>query len=885
MSDPTPLMKQYLEIKNQHRDAILFFRVGDFYEMFYEDARLASKILEIALTSRDKNKEEAVPLCGVPYHAASTYIAKLIRAGWKVAICEQMENPKQARLQSGPGIVKREVVRVITPGTVIEPDLLESKEPLYIAAIYPSDSGKTHSGNADPMINVMGLAYLDLSTGEFCATELHDLSRLNHELACIDPKELLLPQRLKDQAGHPIGTQIQNWPIQYLPDWHFALDLVEQLLLSHFRVQSLDGYGFSGRLAAIAAAGALLRYVTDNQKGSVQNITSLKWHVVDDYMVLDPVTQRNLDLVRSSTEKRKDTTLVAILDRTQTPMGARLLREWLLRPLLDLREIEKRLATVQVLVEDYGTRVDLCSKLSQVYDLERLIGRMSLGATNARDLVMLKRSLKRLPEIQKLLHPCQAPAIQEMLPHWDDLQDIFRTIDQMIMEDPPAQLHEGGLIKDGVHPPLDELRSIARDGKGWIAKLEAQERKRTGIDSLKIRYNQVFGYYIEITRANFHLAPQDYIRKQTLVNAERFITPELKTLEEKVLGAESQIIELEYNLFEEIRLKVAQEAARVQTMARLLATLDVLSTLAEVAHTHHYVRPQVTEGRGICIVDGRHPVLERFSITESFIPNDTLLDGEENRLLIITGPNMAGKSTYMRQVALIVLMAQMGGFVPAREAVIGLVDRIFTRVGASDDLASGRSTFMVEMNETANIVNNATSKSLIILDEIGRGTSTFDGISIAWAVAEYIHTRIMARTLFATHYHELTDLAAHHLGIKNLKAAVREWNDEIIFLRKIVEGGADRSYGVQVARLAGLPTEVLQRAKEVLAHLEEPQISRVAPPEPGQPSAQPDLFEYPPSQALLEEIVNLDLLKMTPLEALHKLDELQKKANLGKKHN
>ncbi len=874
-------MKQYLEIKNQHPDAILFFRVGDFYEMFYEDAQIASKILEIALTSRDKNKEEAVPLCGVPYHAASTYIAKLIRAGWKVAVCEQMEDPKQARLQSGPGIVKREVIRVITPGTVIEPDLLESREPLYIAAIYLADSKRINPTRPDSISKAIGLAYLDLSTGEFRVTALHDSSRLNHELACIDPKELLLPQRMKDWADHLIGTQGQSvsggWPIQYLPDWHFAPDLAERLLLSHFRVQSLDGYGLNGNPAVIAAAGALIRYVTDNQKGSVQNITSLKWDSLENHMILDPVTQRNLDLVRSATEKAKDTTLLAVLDRTQTPMGARLLREWLLRPLLDLCEIEKRLATVETFVEDYSTRVELCSKLSQVYDLERLIGRISLGAANARDLVMLKRSLKGLPEIQKLLHPCHAPIIQEMLPHWDDLQDIFRMIDQMIIDEPPAQLHEGGLIKDGVHSPLDELRSIARDGKGWIAKLETQERKRTGIDSLKVRYNQVFGYYIEITRANLHLVPQDYTRKQTLVNAERYITPELKTLEEKVLGAEGQIIELEYKLFEEVRLKIAQEAARIQAMARLLATLDVLTALADVAHTHHYIRPQVTEGQEIRVVDGRHPVLERLSITESFIPNDTLLDGEENRFLIITGPNMAGKSTYMRQVALIVLLAQMGSFVPAREANIGLVDRIFTRVGASDDLASGRSTFMVEMNETANIVNNATAKSLIILDEIGRGTSTFDGISIAWAVAEYIHTRIKARTLFATHYHELTDLAAHHPGIKNMKAAVREWNDEIIFLRKIVEGGADRSYGVQVARLAGLPPDVLQRAKEVLAHLE-PQISRVAPPEPGQHSVQPDLFQQQPSQALLGEIAKLDPLKMTPLEALNKLDELQKKA-------
>jgi DNA mismatch repair protein MutS len=865
MSDITPLMKQYLEIKNQYRDAILFFRVGDFYEMFYEDAKIGSKILEIALTSRDKNKEEAVPLCGVPYHAATSYIAKLIRAGWKVAVCEQMEDPKQARLQPGGGIVKREVVRVITPGTVIEPDLLEAKEPLYIASI-----ASTRTKAVGEMI---GLAYLDLSTGEFRITETHDPSRLSPEVASINPKELLLPEHMKDPAGRRINS---GWPVQHLPDWHFAPDLAGQFLRNHFGVHSLEGYGCSEQSAAVSAAGALLRYVTDNQKGFVRNITTLKWHALEDHVVLDPITQKNLELTFCN-QKIKEGSLLAVLDKTQTAMGARLLRAWLLRPLLDLQEIEKRQAAVEAWMEDYSTRVDLRSRLSQIHDLERLIGRISLGATNARDLVMLKSSLGSLPELQKLVRSCQTPAIQEMILPWDDLQDIYQIIDTAIKENPSAQLHEGDLIKEGVHPTLDELRSIARDGKTWITKLEAQERQRTGIDSLKIRYNQVFGYYIEITRANLHLVPPDYIRKQTLVNAERFLTPELKTLEEKVLGAEGQITELEFKLFEEIRIKVAQEAARIQTMARLLAALDVLATLAEVAHTNHYVKPQVTEELEIRIVDGRHPVLERLATSDRFIPNDTILDGEEHRLLIITGPNMAGKSTYMRQVALIVLMAQMGSFVPAREATVGLVNRIFTRVGASDDLTSGRSTFMVEMNETANIVNNANSKSLIILDEIGRGTSTFDGISIAWAVAEYLHTRIQARTLFATHYHELTDLAAHYPGIQNLKAAVREWNDEIIFLRKIVEGGADRSYGVQVARLAGLPQQIIHRAKEVLAHLE-PQISRVAPPDPNSPPPQPDLFEDSPAKALLEEIANLDPLKMTPLEALTKLDDLQKKA-------
>ena len=896
MSDPTPLMKQYIEIKDRYRDTLLFFRVGDFYEMFYEDAQIASKILEIALTTRDKNKEEAVPLCGVPYHAASSYIARLIRAGWKVAICEQTEDPKQNPRQSGGGLLKREVVRVITPGTVIEPDLLEAKEHHYIAAIYLPDTRRISPGGVEQLGEATGLAYLDLSTGEFRLTEFFEKQsspRINHELACIEPKELLLPLCMKDGGVDRLGISapssasggLGRWRVQYLPDWQFAPDLCKQFLCSHFGVQSLEGYGCGGKNAAIGAAGVLLRYVTENQKGLIRNITLLKWQSLEDHMVLDTVTQRNLELTRRAMEpvtmggrpETQETTLLEVLDRTETPMGARLLREWLLRPLLDLPEIEKRLANVESLLEDYDTRVELRSGLSRVYDLERLIGRISLGTASARDLVMLKKSLKGLPEIRKRLNQNQNPGIRDLLQNWDDLSEIYQIIETTIAEDPPAQLHEGHLIKDGIHSELDELRSISRDGKGWIAKLEAQERQRTGIDSLKIRYNQVFGYYIEITKANLHLAPPDYSRKQTLVNAERFLTPELKTLEEKILGAEGQIVELEYKLFEDVRQQVAQEAARIQAMARLLANMDVLATLAEVAHTHRYVRPQIKEGREIRIVDGRHPVLERLSSTDGFIPNDTLLDGEENRFLIITGPNMAGKSTYMRQVALIVLMAQMGSFVPAREATIGLVDRIFTRVGALDDLAGGRSTFMVEMNETANIVNNATSQSLILLDEIGRGTSTFDGMSIAWAVAEYIHKRIEARTLFATHYHELTDLAAHHPGIKNVKAAVREWNDEIIFLRKIVEGGADQSYGIQVARLAGLPPEVLQQAKKVLAHLE-PQISRVAPPDPSEGPPQPDLFESTPSKVLLEEIARLDVLKMTPLEALNKLDDLKKKA-------
>ena len=698
-SELPPLMRQYLEIKGQYKDALLFFRVGDFYEMFYDDAKTASKILDIALTTRDKNKREAVPLCGIPYHAASPYIAKLIRAGKKVAICEQVEDPKKVRLQPGGGIVKREVLRVITPGTVTEPDLLEAKEPFYIASLWISEDRRSPAQAPDRPERSIGLAYLDLSTGEFRTTQFQDpdhASRVIHELTYIEPRELLLPESLQDDTHQGLQNGLQPWPTQYIADWQFSSDLAEQLLCSHLGVRTLDGYGLKGQSLAIGAAGVLLRYVMDNQKGSIGNITSLKWHGLQDYMILDPLTQKNLDLVRravdgKTSEKREgqEKTLLGVLDQTQTPMGARLLRQWLLRPLLDLAQAERRLDAVEMLLEAYQTRTELQSALSHVYDVERLIGRISLGTANARDLILLKKSLKGLPEIRKLLSPCQDSLIQDSLQQWDDLQDIYRVIEETLVQDPPSQLREGGLIKEGADPQLDELRALARDGKGWIARLEAQEKERTGIDSLKIRYNQIFGYYIEITKTRLHAVPQDYIRKQTLLNAERFTTPELKTLEQKVLDAEGRLEEMEYRLFDEARSRVSRETPRIQTMACHLAMLDALTALAEVAHRNHYVRPRLTEEREIRIVDGRHPVLERVAAREGFVPNDTLLDNMENRFLVITGPNMAGKSTYMRQVALIVLMAQMGGFVPARKATIGLTDRIFTRVGAADDLTGG----------------------------------------------------------------------------------------------------------------------------------------------------------------------------------------------------
>jgi DNA mismatch repair protein MutS len=892
MTDLTPLMKQYRDIKRQHLDAILLFRMGDFYEMFDQDAVTASKVLEITLTARNKSKGIETPLCGFPYHAADGYIAKLIRRGFKVAVCEQVEDPKLAK-----GIVKREVIRVVTPGTVLDSSLLDAKDNNYLASLYPAKDG-------------FGLSFLDISTGDFFLTEVSgadNLVELDTMLARFTPREIVLPKGQEVDAGLSSLLRHYTQAINTCDDWTFDRETALRTLLDHFKTASLEGFGCSGMMRGISAAGAALRYIEETQKTGLVNIRSVKPFLVREYMVLDSSCQRNLELVKNIYDGSTKGTLLAALDFTVTSMGGRNLRAWLLNPLMDAAEIEHRLDAVAEFKNDHQLRSDFGTALGMVYDLERLISRASLGAANARDLIALKQSFSALPKIKLLLSRCESRLVFDMVSGWDDLPDIFALIDKAIYDDPPYTLREGRLIKKGYDAELDELRSISSEGKGWIAGIELRERERTGIGSLKVSYNKVFGYYIEVTKTNLANVPPDFIRKQTLANAERFITPELKEYEDKVLGAEEKILDMEYRLFQRVRESVAMQTVRIQDMARRLAILDCLASLAEAAAKNNYTRPVILDGDVLKIVEGRHPVIEQLSLEERFIPNDTLLDCEENQLVILTGPNMAGKSTYMRQVAVITLMAQMGCFVPAREAQVGLVDRIFTRVGASDFITRGQSTFMVEMNETANILNNATDRSLIILDEIGRGTSTFDGISIAWAVAEYIHAKLRARTLFATHYHELTELALTMDRVKNYTVAIKEWNDQIIFLRRVVEGGADKSYGIQVARLAGLPQAVIQRAKEVLANLEKAEFNDLGEPVAashigmggseavkngvtnatsikagGTETTEPQLGLFASEAGLLfKEIADLNLDSMTPLDAMNKLHELKKKMNPG----
>lgn len=872
MSDLTPLMNQYRRIKKDYPNAILFFRVGDFYEMFYEDAVIASKILQITLTSRDKGKEDQVPLCGVPYHAADSYIAKLIRNGFKVALCEQVEDrpsPQEGEGRvRGKGIVKREVVRVITPGTFLSESALDAKENNFILSIYPK--GK-----------IYGLAIVDLSTGEFLLYET--VGGLEDEMKRLNPREVLYPEGLDLSTLQTQDPRLQTHFTSY-PDWSFDYPEARRRLLNHFRVNSLEGYGCEGMVVAIPAAGALIGYLDETQKGCLGNIKKIKPLMKGSYMFLDAPTQRNLELVSSLSDGTKEGSLLGLIDKTITAMGGRLLKNWILYPLLDLKEINRRQNAVKELKDNLFLTEDIQNKLKEIYDLERLIGRITLNLSNARDMLALKSSLRIMPEIKRLREGITSEYLFDIFSRIEDFTDLVSLIEKAIHDDPPFSLREGRLIKEGYNEELDELRSISSKGKGFIAELEKKEKERTGISSLKVRYNRVFGYYIEVTKANLSQIPSDYMRKQTLIGSERFITPELKDYEEKVLRAEERILELEYEIFQRVREEVAKEAERIQKAASAIAELDVIFSLAIVARNYNYCQPTIDNGEIIEIIEGRHPVLERLDLGERFIPNDTVLDCSENQLLIITGPNMAGKSTYMRQVALIVLMAQIGSFVPAKEARIGIVDRIFTRVGASDVITKGQSTFMVEMNETANILNNATRRSLILLDEIGRGTSTFDGVSIAWSVAEYIHEKIKAKTLFATHYHELTELALTMNGIKNYSISVKEWKDEIIFLRKIIEGGTDRSYGIQVARLAGLPEDIILRAKEVLANLEKSELNEIGEPKlahselkrPEKRSGQLDLFTTQ-ADPIVKELLGLDIINMTPLEALNKLYELRKK--------
>jgi len=802
----TPMMQQYRRLRGSIPvDTLLLFRLGDFYELFFEDAKEAANLLNVALTKRN-----GVPMCGVPYHAAQNYIAKLIKAGRRVAICDQTSEPQPGK------IVSRDITQIISAGTVSDLDLLQAKRANYLGAVYVDD-------------NVFGFAYADLSTGEFRLTQLQNRQSLFDELARVAPAELLVSEEQKQQFAE-VASALGYDTYAFLPE-QAAFTLCE-----HFKVKSLDGFGCAKMPQAIAAAGAIVHYLKHQLRRNIDHVTALRCDAPSDHVLLDAATQTNLELVES--RNSRDTSLLAVLDRTITSMGARKLRAWILQPLRNLMELEHRQQMIANLLQETDLLASLRASLKLIRDIERAAGRLSQASGNARDLVALKISLEQIPklksELQRLLDRLAFGATrinengnvellaQRLQNDLREMPELAEKLTRAVVDDPPVALKEGGIFRDGYDVDLDALRRASREGKDWISQLQEREIAATGIKSLKVRYNSVFGYFIEVTKSNLANVPSHYTRKQTTVGGERFITPELKEMEAKILGADERARQLEYQLFQKLRDKTLCELEPIQQTAAAIAIIDVICALAETARLFRYCRPALTETLRLAIKDGRHPVLDQNLVEEKFVPNDTTLEGENMRLAIITGPNMAGKSTYIRQVALIVLMAQIGSFVPAESAEIGLVDRIFTRVGANDDLARGQSTFMVEMNETSNIVNNATERSLVILDEIGRGTSTFDGLSIAWSVAEFLHDKIKARTLFATHYHELTKLAEERSGVCNFNVAVREWNDQIIFLRKIVPGGADKSYGIQVARLAGLPKEILDRAKDILSHLEAP---------------------------------------------------------------
>ena len=858
------MMRQYRMVKEAHHDCILMFRLGDFYEMFMDDAVRASGILDITLTSREAGKGNRMPMCGVPYHAVEGYVAKLIRAGCKVAICDQVEDPKLAQ-----GIVKRQVTRIISPGTLLDGTVERLTGNNYLASINRQDG-------------VCGFSYIDLSTGEFKVTELVDEEQLIDEIARVSPAECLIPRSLADEGG--IEQSLRKTCaaiIDERDDWDYDYDSSYRLLREQFGTQSLDGFGLAELGPGVGAAGAILSYLHENLYERLDHVGSISIYSAEDFMILDSISRRNLEIVTATRSGGKEGTLVSVLDRTVTPMGGRLIRHWLFQPLLDPAAITFRLDGVEELVETPAALGRVRERLRGMRDIQRLLSRLSCGYATARDLAGLRESLKLVPALREAVSTAACEILRKVHEDLHGEDTVVELLERAIVDGPPVSVRDGGMIRDGYSRELDELRSVSRDGKSWIANLQRKEIERTGIKSLKVGYNKVFGYYLEITKANLARAPEDYIRKQTLVNAERFVTPELKEYEAKVLGAQEKIAELEYDIFMGVKDSVVSSSRHLQRIAGAISLLDVLSSLAYTAIHNDYVRPVVDGSDSIEVRGGRHPVIEQ--MVDHFVPNDTCLDTETNQLLIITGPNMAGKSTYIRQVALIVLMAQAGSFVPADSARIGAVDRIFTRVGASDEIARGQSTFMVEMNETANILNNATERSLIVLDEIGRGTSTFDGISIAWAVAEYIHNTpsIRARTLFATHYHELTELEMDLPGVRNYNIAVKEWNEEIVFLRKIVPGGTDKSYGIHVARLAGLPEKVIERAKDILNCLEEGAIRESDLPSenaPVSPDLQLSLFDTR-SHIIIEELKSINPEELTPVEALIKLKELKDKVD------
>ena len=879
----TPLMRQYYKIKSRYPNAILLFRMGDFYETFDEDAHIVSRVLGITLTKRSNGQAADVPLAGFPHHALDNYLPKLVRAGYRVAICEQLEDPKFARK-----VVKRDVVEVVTPGVSFHEHLLDPKRANYLAAVVWG----TERGERDRI----GFAFLDASTGEFSVTEA-PAHRLEDLLQTIQPAEVLVDKRQRDRLQSVRGLSFVVTPQE---DWVFSFDYAYEVLLRHFKTHSLKGFGVDDLRLGLRAAGAALHYLGETQKGRLPHVRRLTRYVTDEYMVLDPQTKRNLELVASLQDGTQEGSLVQILDETLTPMGGRLLRRWLLRPLKNVRQIEKRLEAVEALVRDRRLRERLREELRQVGDLERLAARVCTGRATPRDLMHLRLTLEQIPPIKQALADVSCDTLHRLADQLTLCTQVVERIRQALVDDPPASLSDGGVIRDGFNAELDELREIARSGKDFIARLQQKEIERTGIPSLKVGFNKVFGYYIEVTNAHRNKIPPHYIRKQTLVNAERYITPELKEYEEKILSAEEKIASLEAELFNRLRLEVAEATAELQLNASLLAMLDVFCSLAEVADRYGYTRPELHEGTELLIEEGRHPVVERtLPPGEPFIPNDIYLDTHAQQILIITGPNMAGKSVVLRQTGLIVLLAQIGSFVPARRARIGIVDRIFTRVGASDNLAAGESTFLVEMNETANILNNATPRSLILLDEVGRGTSTFDGLSIAWALVEYLHETpsVAARTLFATHYHELNELAERFPRVKNFRVQVEEHDGRVIFLHKLVPGGADHSYGIEVARMAGLPEPVIARAREILRHLEAQHLVVEAPAGDGEPvrpvrarraeripadtsAFQLSLFAQPEPDPVAEELKErlrrIDPNRMTPIEALLLLDELKR---------
>ena len=862
----TPAMRQYFEAKRQHRDALVFFRMGDFYEMFYEDALTGARALDLTLTSRSRDSSGgAIPMCGVPYHAADAYIARLVKKGFRVAVCEQMEDPKKAK-----GLVKREVVRVVSPGTLTDAGYLDAREPAFLMGISRAQPGPG-----------FGVALLDVSTGEFTTAEYSGTDgqqALADELRVLRPREVLVPDGLAEIQALVAELRLDT-RITTADAWTFEFESARRSLLDQMRAQSLQGFGLHDRRAATSAAGALVQYLRDTQKADLAHVREISFRAGADCMIIDPTTLGNLEVIAAADGGREGS-LLNELDRTATSMGGRLLRAWLLRPLLALERVQDRLDAVEEFAFRSTERAKVRETLKTVHDVERLVARAALGTAGPRDLVALRQSLAAVPRLRMLLEPFQAPLVRSLLAEIDDLADVRDDLERTILDEPPAFARDGGVVRDGIDRELDDLRSISRSGKQRIAEMEDAERTRTGISSLKIRYNRVFGYYIEISRSNLGNVPSDYLRKQTIAGGERFITPDLKTYEEKVLGADERILEREIEIFEALRRRVAGEAPRIQDTARGVATLDVLSALAETAAVQNYTKPLMHPGDELVATDVRHPVVERY-VADAFVPNDISLDSATHQLVILTGPNMGGKSTYLRQTALLCLMAQAGSFVPARTAKLPVVDRLFARVGASDNIARGQSTFMVEMQETANILHSATSRSLVILDEIGRGTSTFDGLSLAWAVAEHLASNQRARpkTIFATHYHELTDLADAMPGVANFHVVVREWKDDIVFLRKVVPGRSDRSYGIQVARLAGLPPSVVARAREILNGLERDELSRGGRPSLSGDAApgQMGLFQAPapPDDMLRRRLRDIDINTITPVRALTLLAELK----------